>query len=295
MDDQRVALLQDQYLEAMDRVVRDRARLRRPPVLLLSSGFDSFLLAALLSRHVPPGGIRTVTIGTDSSAEIEGAAAIAEHFATDHFVRRVSVEEIASRLEIVRGMRYRSLSRLMSHVSFHLALESAGIAGADVYSGHGADNLYGDNPKLYRDAEALAAREGVEVDAVRTRIKTDHYFARNPGGHIRMIARAFHAEAVQPYLDPSVHFLARASHAITSVPNKGFAKAAFRRRFGHSEIADRPRLSLQDGSGLLRDLKKRLKADYRDAGFGRSVREIVAGITAEREPTGDPMQGPLRA
>lgn len=288
MDQAAIVAMQDRFLDDMEAILAETASTGRKRVVMLSGGSDSFLLVAVLRHLLPDEPLHTVTIRGDDPRDAEGADAVAAHFRTDHTVRRVTVDEIVARLDLVRGTGYQRPGKVFSHVCYHLALTSCDVAGATVYTGHAGDVLLGNRDKIYADVEASAEAQGVASDGLRTRLKAEYYdrsqaaFFAGAGGeagrHIASLVESLGGEISLPYRDSRLAYVSRIPYEVLRPTEKRFVKDALRRRYGLGDIVERRRVSIQAGTGLYDSFKARLEELAPTEGL--SAREIAARLSA---------------
>lgn len=288
MDEAAIVALQDRFLDDMEAILAEPASTGRKQVVLLSGGSDSFLIVAVLRRLLPDAPLHTVTIRGDDTRDADGADAVAAHFRTDHTVRRVTVDEILGHLELVRGTGYQRPGKVFSHICYHLALTSCGVAGATVYAGHAGDVLWGNKDEIYADVETSAEAERTSPDELRTRLKAEYYdrsqaaFVADTGGqagrHVASIVESLGGEIVLPYRDPRLEYVSRIPYEVVRPDEKRFVKDALRRRYGLGDLVERRRVSIQKGTGLYKPFKARLEELARTEGL--STYEIAERLSA---------------
>jgi asparagine synthase (glutamine-hydrolysing) len=93
-------------LELLSAAIERRLMADVPLGVFLSGGIDSSSIVALLCRMRSPHEVKTFSIGFDEPSFDESpyAEAIAQHFGTDHHVRRFTASECLKRIPIVTGM-----------------------------------------------------------------------------------------------------------------------------------------------------------------------------------------------
>lgn len=181
-DPERAAWSEQEWQEALLGSLRDAVRLQRvadvPVGVLLSGGFDSSLIVALLAER-GDAGLKTFSIGFDAESGESGdeyvySDLIAQTFATDH--QRIHVA--TDRLEPAVLPAIRQMSEpMVSHdcVAFYLLSEEVSRHVSVVQSGQGADEVlagYGWYPPLLDVplAQATAAYSKVFFDRDHERI-----------------------------------------------------------------------------------------------------------------------------
>lgn len=287
MQDIEITALQDRYLDDLEYIVAEGARAGEQRILLLSGGTDSLVLAVILTRVFPRERLRTLTIAGAESADSNGAEAVAAKLGTDHTTRILTLDEVVAHLNVVRGCNYGSIRKVLSHICYYLTLGSEAVVGSAVYTGHGADKLYGNEDSVIAGANALAARLQVPINEARTRLKAEHYaqsqesfFAGDPseaGQHVSEIVAGLGARCVLPYRDPRLAYLSEVPSTIIPVDDKTFVESALRRRFDLTGIERRRSIGMQDGTGLYQPFKTQLRSMFPQA--GSSSREIAAYLS----------------
>ena len=71
----------------------------RPIGCLLSGGLDSSLIAGILCKLMPPGKLKTFSIGLENSVDLIHAKLVAEYLGTDHHEVIITEEEMLGTLE----------------------------------------------------------------------------------------------------------------------------------------------------------------------------------------------------
>ncbi len=275
----QIEAAQDRYLRDLETILRQSYPFGRKRLVLLSGGMDSFLIVAVLRHLMPSDALHTLTIQGTATDDLAGAEEVARFFGTDHEVCRVTVDDIVQNLAIIAGYGHKTLRPAMSHICFHICLERYGVMNCTVYSGQGADVLYGSRRAIYKDAVAPTANAGVSLDRPRTELKKSFYagfdFSRH---HLIDILGELGGQVLMPYADPRLAYLSAIPFSVIEPFEKRFVKAAVRRRYGFDVIADRERTSMQEGTGLYRALKERLKRDY--PSLGNSAMTIIEKLSA---------------
>jgi hypothetical protein len=160
-------------------------------------------------------------------------------------------------------------------------LERYGVKGCAIYSGEGADDLYGSLPSIYAAIDGLGLPENHCLDEKRTALKKASYekfdFRTH---HLIGIVGQLGGKLITPYTDSRLSYLTRIPFSVIGPLDKRFAKDAMRRRYGLDEIVERKRTSMQEGTGLYRLLKDRLKKEY--GTVSDSAVEIARWLSAPR-------------
>ncbi|MFB9214484.1 asparagine synthase C-terminal domain-containing protein [Vibrio sinaloensis] len=267
-----------------ERYLDDLADVLSPPerggtfqrVVLLSGGIDSLLVLAILNQLYPNQILKTVTIDSANSLESAQAGRVAEYFATDHCVTMVDVEEVLEHLPLVEGCHYDKLSRVYSHICYYLAMKKVGVRDAVVYSGHGADILYGNKAKLYLGLPNENKRGSLEEQ--RTRAKISYYRRYNSAGkHLIKLANEMGAKAVLPYRDSRLAYVNELPYSLIQPLTKQFVRDAIQKRFALGELIKCPSMGMQTGTGEYEEFRQLIKKRFRHV--HRSSKEIAAYLT----------------
>lgn len=278
-----IVALQDRYLSDIENIIRESIGKPKKRIVMLSGGTDSFLLVAALRNLMPNDKLYTVTIQGLETDDSRGAESVSRYFNTIHSVQKISVEDILDNIEIIKGKGYTKLRTFMSHICYQLCLESYGVGGCNVYSGHGGEILYGNNPSIYKDAERIAKEENCSVDDAKTRVKINYYKAKTiynnkmKKRHLKKIVDELGGTLIMPYQDESLSYISEVPYSIISPFDKKFVKDAIRRRYKLGDIVERTRIGMQDGTGLYRPFKSKLKKIYKS--LGCSAIDIVKKLS----------------
>jgi len=174
--------------EQLSKSVKRRLLAADVPVgVLLSGGLDSSLLVGLLADQVPDLrtfsiGFEDVGAGSEKADEFEFSDQVAHHFRTRHRQFSIANHEVMARLpEAVAQMT----EPMVSHdvIAFYLLAERVAKEVKVVMSGQGADEVFGGYfwyPEMERTPGTPLARF------------SQHYFDRDHGEYLQMIAPAFH-------------------------------------------------------------------------------------------------------
>ena len=283
-----ILALENRFMKDMEDIVAQTAVDGRKQVVLLSSGTDSFIVLAVLRWLIPERQIHTVTIRGIDNREATAAEMVASHFRTEHTVRTVSLDEIMANLHLVRGMGYHKLKKILSHVCYHLALSDCSVKGAYVYTGHGAGSLYGNKQRIYKKVDQIITEKGISEDEARTLLKSEYCATSQAaflsgdtgtaGVHVAKIIGNLGATCILPYRDTRLQYLSNVPFSVIRPFDKAFVKNAVKRRYGLGAIADRQRMSVQDGTGLYDLLAERVRQLYPE--IGPSVSDIARHLSA---------------
>ncbi len=284
-----VSALQNRFLEDVEAIVREQSlSAHRHRYVLLSGGIDSLVMVAV-NRHLwPDNELETITIRGHETEDLQGAQLVADHFGTVHHVFDLSVDTIVDSIDRLRGAGYVTMGRLMFHLSLELCLETFDLRDSDVYTGLGANYIFGYKPQIYQDAEELARKEACSLEEIRNRLKTaffqsakEHFTGqRSTSMILGNIVRRMGGNLVQPFLNQRLQYIQRIPYSVINPlnKNKGFVKEALRRRYGLGDIVERPRIGLQTGTGLKEELGTALMASY--GHLGDSPHAIAMQLTS---------------
>jgi asparagine synthase (glutamine-hydrolysing) len=93
------AIIMDSIYTLLNNAVTKRLMSDKPIGCLLSGGFDSSIVAALLSKHFPPNTLKTFSIGLKGSPDLLYARKVADFIHSDHHEVVVSEEEMLGAIE----------------------------------------------------------------------------------------------------------------------------------------------------------------------------------------------------
>ncbi len=166
-----------------------------PVGVLLSGGLDSSLLVGLLADHVDDLltfsiGFEDVGAGAEKADEFEYSDLIAQRFNTRHHRHLIASSEVLARLpEAVAAMS----EPMVSHdvIAFYLLAERVSKQVKVALSGQGADEVFGGYfwyPRMEAEAGPAVERFG------------RHYFDRDHGEYLEMIAPSYHLPDVSAEL-----------------------------------------------------------------------------------------------
>jgi asparagine synthase (glutamine-hydrolysing) len=135
------AALAEELVERLDDAVRVRTISDVPLGAFLSGGVDSSAIVALLARS-SGSPVRTCSIGFDDPAMDESAHALelAQHWRTDHYMKRVSVDACAilDRIAAAYTEPFADSSALPTYIVSQIARQRVTVA----LSGDGGDELF---------------------------------------------------------------------------------------------------------------------------------------------------------
>lgn len=278
--EERIRDLQDRFLSDIENVVleSDATPAGGRRAVMLSGGLDSLLLVVLLRRLFPEDALESIHVQGLPGEDSQGAQMVADHFGTTHHVLGVTLDDIFDNLHRIAGTGIASVSRLMSHVCYELCLERLGVGGTTLYHGDGADALYGNSRPVRLKVEELLAA-GVTPDEAGVRVKRARYEEEmQDKRYFLLLAERLGAWAVMPYTDERLAYMCDVPFSILDPSDKGFVKAAMRHRYGLGDIVERPRMSMQAGTGLRPELEKELRQRF--AARGRRLVEIVRSLSS---------------
>jgi len=92
-------IIMDSIYTLLDKAVTKRLMSDKPIGCLLSGGFDSSIVAALLSKHFPPNTLKTFSIGLEGSPDLLYARKVADFIQSDHHEVVVSEKEMLETIE----------------------------------------------------------------------------------------------------------------------------------------------------------------------------------------------------
>jgi len=132
-----------QLKELIDRSVKNRMVADVPIGVFLSGGIDSSIISGLASKSLPPGQLKTFSIGFQNSSfdESQYADIVSKHFGTDHHCRMFSMTDT---LDIIPEVLRKTDEPMgdSSNFPFYLLCSEARRKVKVVLSGDGADELF---------------------------------------------------------------------------------------------------------------------------------------------------------
>ena len=115
--------------------------------LTLSGGLDAPIVAAILRRHAPEIELHGYTIGTDNDdREIVCAGRVADYYGFEHHTAFFKPTDVPARLPALIWLMEDCTGREESLLQ-HLVYEQMAGVESCVFSGHGADSLFGGMPR----------------------------------------------------------------------------------------------------------------------------------------------------
>lgn len=157
----------DQLAATLDRCAGAWARVYRRPLIEISGGFDSAVVAAAFAPHVERLQLITFAAGVGDPNELGYARAIADYFGVPLEIARPEVDAVDLTVSHARDLP-RPNARAFTQAADALSAAYAWAIGADAFlSGGGGDDLFG-----YRQSVAPAfdrlAREGISMGVLHT-------------------------------------------------------------------------------------------------------------------------------
>jgi asparagine synthase (glutamine-hydrolysing) len=116
-----------------------------PVGVFLSGGLDSSLAAAIAARRLAEQGerLQTFAVGTEGSADLLAARAVAEHLGSEHRERVYTAQEAVRAVPVVvRAIEHFDPSLVRSAVPNYLLAEMTARHVKVVLTGEGADELF---------------------------------------------------------------------------------------------------------------------------------------------------------
>ena len=139
-------IIMDKIYQSFDNAVKKRLMSDKPIGCLLSGGFDSSIVAALLSKHFPEHTLKTFSIGLEGSPDLKFARMVADFIKSDHHEVVVSESQMLGAIE-EDIMQIESYDTTTVRASTPMYLLSKYIKeNTDVtvvYSGEGSDEASG--------------------------------------------------------------------------------------------------------------------------------------------------------
>ena len=112
----------------------------------LSGGLDSSIIAALAARFAAAAGkppLKTFAVGTEGSADLAAARAVAAHIGADHFEHSFTAADVAAVLpHVIYHLESADVDLVRSAIPTHFAARLARQHVKAVLTGEGADELF---------------------------------------------------------------------------------------------------------------------------------------------------------
>jgi asparagine synthase (glutamine-hydrolysing) len=130
------------FIERLDDAVRSAMPACAPAGVLLSGGYDSAAIVALLKRHGERIATFSAGFADDKRSELAAAAKLAQHFGTEHHELVLQPREILVRLPQLVASRDAPFSR-PADIALHLLAREAARHVKVALSGDGGDEVLG--------------------------------------------------------------------------------------------------------------------------------------------------------
>jgi len=130
------------FIGHLDNAVRERMRARRPVGALLSGGFDSAAIAALMRKQADRVATFSAGFAEDGKSELARAARIAAHLGTTHQEVVLAQRDVVTRLPELVARRDAPFSRPADVALYLFAAQVARSVGVAL-SGDGGDEILG--------------------------------------------------------------------------------------------------------------------------------------------------------
>jgi asparagine synthase (glutamine-hydrolysing) len=234
-----------------------------PVGVFLSGGLDSSLVAAIAARCARRRGrrLQTFAVGTEESADLAAARAVAEHLGCEHVeVRYTAAEALESLPNVVRAIESFDPGLVRSAVPNYMLARTTRQHVKVVLTGEGADELFAgyDYMREFTEPEALHA------ELERT-VRSLHNLNLQRCDRVTM---AHAVEARVPFLDRTViaWALRVPPAAKQGEPEKRLLREAFE-GWLPDELLWRQKAEFGDGSGARDVLSRAVEATVSDAEF----------------------------
>jgi asparagine synthase (glutamine-hydrolysing) len=157
----------------------------------LSGGLDSSIIAALAAR-LGKGRLKTFSVGTEGSADLAAARAVAGHIGSDHFEHAFTAEDVARVLpHVIYHLESADVDLVRSAIPTHFAARLARRHVKAVLTGEGADELfagyayhhaYVDDPRALADelTRSLGTMHNINLQRVDRLTMAEGLEARTP-------------------------------------------------------------------------------------------------------------------
>jgi asparagine synthase (glutamine-hydrolysing) len=132
----------DAFIERLDDAVRLCMRAARPVGALLSGGYDSAAIVALMKRHSERVTTFSAGFADDKRSELAAAAQVAKHFATQHHEAVLARRDLLAELPRLVARRDAPFHR-PADAALHLLAREAARSVSIALSGDGGDEILG--------------------------------------------------------------------------------------------------------------------------------------------------------
>jgi asparagine synthase (glutamine-hydrolysing) len=132
----------DGFIERLDEAVQLNMEATRPVGVLLSGGYDSAAIVALMRQHSEHVATFSAGFADDKRSELAAAARIAKHFGTQHHEIVLERREVLANLPQLVASRDAPVSR-PADVALHLLARQASRKVKVALSGDGGDEILG--------------------------------------------------------------------------------------------------------------------------------------------------------
>ena len=228
--------------------------------VLLSGGLDSSIIAAIAAQASAGTGrrVRSFAVGTEGSADLLAARAVAEHLGLEHHERTYTPDEAQRQLDdVVAAMESYEPSLVRSGVPNWFVAELAARHVKVVLTGEGADELFAG----YDYLRAYETHEELDAELVRS-VKGLHSLNLQRCDRMSM---AHGLEARVPFLDLDVIATARRIPPAWQVPGvHGQEKRLLREAFAGwlpDDVLWRAKVQFGDGSGAAEALAAAIRTE----------------------------------
>jgi asparagine synthase (glutamine-hydrolysing) len=132
----------ERFIERLDEAVRVCLPAASPAGMLLSGGYDSAAIVALMKRHRDRIATFSAGLAQDRRSELGAAAKLAQHFGTEHHELVLQPREILAHLPQLVASRDAPFCR-PSDIALHLLAREAARSVRVALSGDGGDEVLG--------------------------------------------------------------------------------------------------------------------------------------------------------
>jgi asparagine synthetase B (glutamine-hydrolysing) len=278
-----ISELQNRYLRDIENIITENSKKSVPKkILALSGGTDSVLLLAVIRSVWPNETLYTFTIAGEETTDLTNSMYAADFFGTEHQTISVSLDTLFENLHLIENKGYKRVSEAMAHIFFDLSFNVIDINGSKIFSGFGADTLYGTWPKIYKKAQELANKENCSLDEARIRLKERYFLTKRLESGtkeiFKQLVKQFGGNPILPYMDERLIYINQLPYELSNPDaDKQFVKDAMKKRFNW-DITRTSRMGLQKGTGLKEKFQDKLLCEY--GRFGQNSEEIITKLSA---------------